>query len=177
MKTKQCFKCEEIKDVTEFYKHKAMGDGYLGKCKACTKKDVREREDVLKKDPAWVEKEQTRHREKYHRLDYLEKHKPTYEMKKAAMSKYIDKYPEKRLAKNASGTITKKGLEIHHWSYNKDHWKDVIYLTPKEHAKAHRFIRYDGERKMYYRVDTHELLDTREKHEEWINWCIANKPD
>lgn len=38
--SKQCFKCGSILPLTEFYKHPAMGDGHLGKCKECTKKDV-----------------------------------------------------------------------------------------------------------------------------------------
>ena len=37
---KVCFKCDKKQDISQFYKHKAMGDGHLGKCKACTKKDV-----------------------------------------------------------------------------------------------------------------------------------------
>lgn len=38
--SKRCFKCCKTKDLDDFYVHKAMADGYLGKCKACTKKDV-----------------------------------------------------------------------------------------------------------------------------------------
>jgi hypothetical protein len=38
---KTCFRCLADKPLTEFYGHPAMGDGRLGKCKTCTKVDVR----------------------------------------------------------------------------------------------------------------------------------------
>ena len=37
---KTCFKCGKHKPTSQFYPHKAMSDGLLGKCKTCTRLDV-----------------------------------------------------------------------------------------------------------------------------------------
>lgn len=38
---KRCFKCGVEKSSDDFYRHPAMSDGHLGKCKDCTKLDMR----------------------------------------------------------------------------------------------------------------------------------------
>lgn len=93
--------------------------------------------------------------------------------------KYFDKYPEKEKAKNLCVTLKSPspGLEKHHWSYNIEHAKSVIWLTKKEHMKAHRFIIYDQERMMYRRADNNVLLHNIEAHESYILHCIKHEDD
>lgn len=165
---KICKECKIEKESIDFY-------GIQGECKECTKKRVKIREENLRQNPEWLEKEKQRHRDKYYRLQYKEKHKPTSEKKKETMERYNNRYPEKRKAKNISQRIapTIKGNELHHWNYNIEYAKDVIELSPKDHAKIHRFMKYDQKTFMYKDLNGN-LLDTREKHEELIDKVLEN---
>lgn len=165
---KECKDCKVKKESSDFY-------GVQKECKECTKKRVRLREEKLRQNPDWVEKEKNRAREKYHRLNYREKHKPSPEKKKEIMERYNSRYPEKRKAKSTSASLKPliKGNELHHWNYNIEFAKDVIELTQKDHAKIHRFIKYDQKTFMYKDLNGN-LLDTREKHEELINKVLSN---
>ena len=166
---KVCFKCNLEKSLDEYYVHKQMADGHLGKCKICTKSDSDKREKELRKNPEWVKKENIRAREKYFRLGYKDLHKPSKENRKISIDLYKKKYPEKHKAKCFLGKKIKanKGNHLHHWSYNKEHYLDIIELSIKEHYKLHRYIIYDSERLMYRRIDNLILLDTKESHLEY----------
>jgi hypothetical protein len=69
-----------------------------------------------------------------------------------------------------------EGAEKHHWSYNKEHYKDVIWLSKKDHMKAHRFIKYDQERMMYRDLNGY-LLETKARHEQYIRLKVKFEKD
>lgn len=147
---KQCFKCKESKPLSEFYKHPMMGDGRLGKCKKCAKKDVADRVDRLSKNPAWLASERERCRkkqEKYRKLGLYLKVNPE------TRSRWIMKNPHKvkahQLSSRAvrSGKLIKKNacemcgasgvkIEKHHPDYSKPLF--VQWLCVKCHGKTRR---------------------------------------
>ena len=157
---KQCKDCKLFKDESEFY-------GAQGECKSCTKLRVKAREKRLSEDPAWIIKQRERHRKKYHRLNYKSKKK-----KPTDPNSHRRNFPEKYKANSVASKIPcSKNHHKHHWSYNKEHWKDVIILPVELHYKIHRFMIYDQEFLMYRTLEN-KLLDTRELHESYIQQII-----
>ena len=128
---KTCFKCGQEKPITEFYKHPKMGDGYLGKCKECTKADSRANRSA--------------------KIDYYRE----YDRKRGSRMTNDDlirqraRHPEwvkaHRAVRNAliNGTLKKKPCEIcgasfvhaHHPDYSKP--LEVIWLCPLHHRQVH----------------------------------------
>ena len=171
MKVKNCIICGLSKPLDDYYKHPQMGDGHLNKCKDCTKEQSLKRFKKLITNPDWAKLEKERNRLKYHRLNYRGKNKPTTEQKALVQKRYQLKYPEKHKATqklNSMKMTNTPGIHRHHWSYNEQHYLDIIPLTIEQHNLAHRHMVYDQERMMYRRIDTMELLDTKEQHEKYI---------
>jgi len=166
MKTKVCFKCGIEKPLTEFYKHKRMADGHLNKCKECNKTDVKKNYIVKIEDPAWLEKERARGRDKYKRLGYVNQ-APHYEEK--------FKFRKSAAFKNAHRDLKlTKEEEAHHWNYNKGFERDIIILNKSQHKRAHQQMVLDTEF-LLYRTAELELLDTKEKHLNYINKHLTSK--
>ena len=177
MSKKICGWCSIERPLNDFYKHLAMADGHLNKCKSCVKGAVKARYAVISLDPSWVDKERERGRNKYRRLEYRGKYKPSKEEKKLIMTRYEGKYPENKKAQSMSGKVPIPiGFTGHHWSYNESYYKDMIFLTWKDHKKAHRFLKYDIELFLYRTLDG-DLLDTKTKHQEYILNKINNEKD
>ena len=152
MYNKKCFKCGNVKDISQFYKHQQMKDGHLNKCKECTKKDtIKNYHDNLEYYKNYEKSRATLP----HRIDARKLYSKTEYGKQShrkSRMKYITKYPNARKAHKIfsyaikSNKITRGDsceqcssrtrIEGHHDDYNFP--LDVRWLCCKCHHKWHK---------------------------------------
>lgn len=137
---KTCFKCQETKPLADFYKHPAMGDGHLGKCKECAKKDVRENRAA--------------NLDYYREYDIKRFKEPERRAYQAKVLKLMrEKYPHKALARGAVSNALRAGrlvslpcwacgsmeTEAHHYDYSMP--LEVTWLCKKHHWELHNMAK------------------------------------
>lgn len=134
---KVCFKCEKEKDIGDFYKHPKMGDGHLGKCKECTKKDVFKnyrknisyyKEYDLRRNKTPDRKGQFAERQVRQRANNPQKYKANTAVGNAIRDGRLAKLPCEKCGDT-------KDVQAHHDDYSRP--LDVRWLCFKHHKEVH----------------------------------------
>jgi len=99
--SKICFKCNTRQPLTEFYKHKAMADGRLNKCKSCAKNDTKENNE--KNHDYYIEYDRQR-ANLPHRVEARLKYSQTKEGRESAR-KSKSKWSESNVIKRSASTL------------------------------------------------------------------------
>ena len=142
MTKKTCFKCGEEKEIDDFYKHPAMSDGHIGKCKECAKKDVSK--NYADKREYYAEYE----RERFKRPERKEA-AIIYQRKRRA--KDPDKYVANGIVARAirggylipqpCAECSAEKAQAHHEDYSEP--LVVEWLCRKHHLKRHGKVAYE----------------------------------
>lgn len=155
--SKKCFKCNEIKPISHYYKHSQMADGHLNKCKECTKADtLNNRNDNLEYYQEYDRKRANLPKRRRLRKEIAKRwradpelRKRTCELKKAWSDKNVLKRAahiwtcnairDGRIIKKPCEVCGKKKVDAHHDDYNFP--TSVRFLCRKHHSEHHKLER------------------------------------
>jgi hypothetical protein len=147
--TKKCFKCNEVKPLTEFYPHPKMADGHLNKCKTCTKNDVKHRYDRLDGVHEYEHERAQRPERRANRVEYGRTHRKLYPEKARARTAVSNGLRDGKITKGPCvhcGTTEK--VQAHHHDYSKPldvEWVCFKCHREREHGQKIRGARHDGD--------------------------------
>lgn len=154
---KKCFKCCEIKPLSDFYAHKRMIDGYLNKCKECTKKDVlTHRQNNIEKVRAYDRNRPNAKERLQKNKERLLQDSEKYQKNCEAKKQWGKRNKHKRSAHCKVARALLRGIlirplkcekcseetkiEAHHDDYAKP--LEVLWLCTECHANRHKELRW-----------------------------------
>jgi hypothetical protein len=136
---KQCFRCGEVKPLSEYYRHPRMQDGHLGKCKACTRADVRANRRKRRDHYAAYERERNQQFvRRVLRLRYQRRTMVRHREKAAARSAVARAVRRGRLVRRPCEVCGDTKTDAHHVDYARP--LDVQWLCRRHHADAHALV-------------------------------------
>lgn len=132
---KVCRSCQNLKPLSDYYKHSQMFDGHLNKCKECVKKRV----SLYSKTPAGKAVERKRQKTKKRRdwqVKYMRKRRKLEPLKYEARTAVNNAIRDGRLSKGVCEVCGSSNTQAHHEDYTKP--LDIIWLCFPCHKKAHQ---------------------------------------
>lgn len=162
---RRCAICITHKPKSEFYDYSGKPGRLMCYCKEC----VKDRSRNYRKNTILTEAQKQRRRD-VARVNQKKARDLGYKAKPEHKKKYYQKYPEKTAIRNLWRKYPKiPGKSQHHWSYRPENGLDVILMDRDDHYKLHRFLLYDQEFMCYRVKESGDLLDTKDKHINFIN--------
>lgn len=133
---KRCFKCGLVKSSLEFYRHPQMADGFLGKCKSCTKLDVMVHRDSNLEAVRRYDRERSslphRRADRVARFKRKALEEPLKYSARVAVSNAVRDGRLLRVPCEVCGAVNS---EAHHEDYSKP--LEVVWLCKLHHEIAH----------------------------------------
>jgi hypothetical protein len=133
---KTCFKCEETKPIDDFYRHKAMADGHLNKCKECTKKDVRMDRRISPRAREYDALRSSLPHRKSKRIETTTRYQQEHPMRKKAVEAANNAVRDGKLKREPCLFCgATENIHKHHRDYSKP--LDVTWLCASCHRRLH----------------------------------------
>ena len=134
---KRCFKCGVEKPLEDFYRHPTMGDGRLGKCKVCTRRDVQE--NYQRRRPQYLRYEKKRYRNNPARRAGIAESQKRHPDRERARHQLHNALARGKITKEPCAVCGAKKVDGHHADYSKP--LEVNWLCRKHHMERHRMER------------------------------------
>ena len=135
---KTCFKCNVPKQIEDFYEHRGMSDGRLGKCIECCKKEANKRRSEKLEEIQQYDRDRSNlpHRSAA-RVKYFKDHQ--FGEERRARQAVANAVRDGRLKKMFCAVCKAEKVESHHEDYEKP--LEVIWLCKKHHVEADKVRR------------------------------------
>ena len=134
---KICIECKKSLPIESFYKNKSMNDGYVNKCKECTKKGVRA--NYSKNRDHYVKYEQERSQRpgrKKKATEYQRKRRANNPKKYKAQNKINNSLRDGKLKREPCLMCGDVKSQAHHIDYDGE-GLNIIWLCWKHHMQIH----------------------------------------
>lgn len=128
---KRCFKCSVRKSVNYFYAHPEMKDGYLNKCKDCSRKDISLNRGLKIEYYRKYDRDRGNRQPSWYLKSYRSKNPEKYKAHCALNNAVRDG----RVKKGTCLVCKDVNVHGHHEDYTKP--LDVIWLCASHHMEAH----------------------------------------
>ena len=133
---KACKKCGEVKELSEFYRIKASKEWRSGTCAVCTRahRSSTRTPEIAQRCAEWFKN--NREKQRAYQVEYR-KRQPAKAAARSAVSAAISSGQMAPASACECNDCRAPAVDLHHHSYEQEHWLDVVPLCRSCHVARH----------------------------------------